>query len=1268
MALALLPLATGLTAGAAFVTVPEQLPRDRRPDTVRRERCDTLVVARAIVNPKPVARAVWRTTALGVYETYVNGVADCAQAMKPGYTNAARRRQEMTWTIGEGLKRGAGETNVFAARVTCGWWRDRVIDWHGGSFDDTAFRGSLTLTYADGTTETFLTDPTWKAAYAGQVVHADIYYGETVDARISEAFLTDPQVLAAWTNAVVCDSFKGEITPLAGAGVCRREDLALKPVAAYVWKGADGAEGTNVFGRVRRVRTFQPGEALVVEPGETLVVDFGQNASATPDFAFSAAEGTRLTVNFAEMLNDANGERSRGNDGPAGSAYLASMRSCPSQFDYVFAGRGVERCRPSFSFWGYRYLTARATGRVEIRSLRSVPVTSVTREMERGTLVTGDAAVNRLLSNVRWGMLSNYLSVPTDCPQRDERQGWAADTQVFTRTGLYLADVYPFFMKWMRDVTDTQRPNGLVRSVAPGLPPKAGETKPETQHIGWADAIVIVPWTNWRMSGDPAIVKANWEPMTRFVDLVASSRYATPEGAWQHADWLSYEKVKGEYKDFCAWWRFLGNCYICLDARMMAEMADVAAPSERARFERMAAEALGYLRANFLTADGDIREAFHDLQTAHLFALKVGLAPTDAAKRRIRDRLLALIRRNGDRLSTGFLGTSVLMDTLTEEAAAPEVAYTLLLQHENPSWLYSVDQGATTIWERWNGYTREKGFGPVGMNSFNHYAYGAVVAWLYGTAAGIRPGPRGGFDEFVLAPVPDARLGSVDASFRTPKGTIRSSWKYENGVCRWTYTVPEGATALVRVNGREERRTAGTYGQELSPLRFSNGTVGTYESPVRKGDFGRDAFGWLEVRSETSGACVLRLGERLLPDGGVDVKPEGTIRGCEVRCRAGREWTRVPLEPNVRNTKGANGAAIAVALPAEVGTVMPFRYVQKIEGPEDLEMRRVFVHWPMERRVRCPTDDAAMRELWDFCQHTMVATSFAGLMVDGDRERIPYEGDIYINMMGQLYGMDGDPELARRSIRHVLKHPTWPTEWSQHAIMCVWEDWRFTGSTALAAECYDRLKREKLMLERARPDGLLSSDASDIVDWPVGERDGYQMKTPCNAVVNAFHYRNLREMSDLARALGRSEDVQAFAARAEKVKARFNELFYDAGQGLYVDGEGSRHASLHANVAALDFSLVPESRQKTVLDFIAGRGMACSPYFAQYYLEALCRFGRKDVARRLMVSRDERSWLGMVDQGATMAMEAWNLRAKPNLDWNHAWGAAPLNIIARFFR
>ena len=468
---------------------------------------------------------------------------------------------------------------------------------------------------------------------------------------------------------------------------------------------------------------------------------------------------------------------------------------------------------------------------------------------------------------------------------------------------------------------------------------------------------------------------------------------------------------------------------------------------------------------------------------------------------------------------------------------------------------------------------------------------------------------------------------------------------------------------------REALLAPSSFASSLSekPLKFANGTVGTYECPVAAGDFGRDAFAWLEVRSRKTGKCVLRIGEQCDSDGTVIVKPKGSIRGCEVTCPVGENWTRVPLIPDKRNTTGKNGIAIAIKLPAEVGTIMPFRYVQKVSGPDDLEMRRVFVHWPMEHKVKCPVDDVALRELWDFCQYAIVATSFAGIMVDGDRERIPYEGDIYINMLGQLYGVDGDPELARRSIRHVLKYPTWPTEWKQHAIMCVWEDWHFTGSTALAEECYDQLKREKLMMDRARPDGLLPSDKYDIVDWPVSERDGYQMETSCNAVVNAFHYRNLREMADLARELGKTADVQVFDKRAAMVLNRFNELFYDRGRGLYVDGEGTSHASLHVNVAALDFGLVPKERQKTVVDFISNRGMACSPYFAQYYLEALCKYGRRDVAKRLMRSRGERSWLGMVDQGATMTMEAWSIAVKPNQDWNHAWGAAPLNIIARYF-
>lgn len=473
--------------------------------------------------------------------------------------------------------------------------------------------------------------------------------------------------------------------------------------------------------------------------------------------------------------------------------------------------------------------------------------------------------------------------------------------------------------------------------------------------------------------------------------------------------------------------------------------------------------------------------------------------------------------------------------------------------------------------------------------------------------------------------------------------------------------------AILTVVASARMLMAGTCADVPCKLTFSNGTVGSYQYPVATGDFGKDAFGWLEARTDTPCECVFRMGEKLNPDGTVNIDPGGTIRACEVRCDVGRNWTRVPLVADKRNTKGVNGKAIAVVLPEEVGVVMPFRYVRQMQGHEGVELRRVMIHWPMSVKVMCPVNDPDVKKVWDFCQYSIIATSFAGIMVDGDRERIPYEGDIYITMLGQLYGVDGDPELSRRSIRHVLKYPTWPTEWKQHAIMCVWEDWDFTKSTELVAECYDLLKREKLMLERVRPDGLLPSDKSDIVDWPVNERDGYDMKTSCNTVVNAFHYRNLREMADMARALGREEESLVLRTRAEKVWHRFNEVFYNPKRGLYVDGESSMHVSLHANVAALDFGLVPEEHRGGVVDFIENRGMVCSPYFAQYYLEALCKYGRKDVALRLMTAEGDRSWLGMLGQGATMTMEAWSQKAKPNQDWNHAWGTVPLNIIARFW-
>ena len=460
---------------------------------------------------------------------------------------------------------------------------------------------------------------------------------------------------------------------------------------------------------------------------------------------------------------------------------------------------------------------------------------------------------------------------------------------------------------------------------------------------------------------------------------------------------------------------------------------------------------------------------------------------------------------------------------------------------------------------------------------------------------------------------------------------------------------------------------------------FSNGTIGRIQDPVQSHvvcpqtrllDFGRDAFGWLEVRGE--GIGNVSLGERLSSDGRVDVFPVGSVRGvCRTNISFTADWTRVPLTADVRNTCGVNGKAVAIQLPEDVGIVMPFRYA---EVPAGTEARRVVVVYPMEQRVKWSAkgkglrDDVAARldRLFDFCSYSIRATSFAGLYVDGDRERIPYEGDLYGNMLGQLYGVDGDPTLARKTIRHLLKHPTWPAEWQQHLVMSVWEDWHYTGETNLVAETYDAL-REKTLIGAVRPgDVLIESVPGVIVDWPACERDGYDMTARYNAVVNAFHYRTLLEMRDLSAAIGRMDEAAFYGRRAVAVKADFNRKLYDPRCGLYRDGLGSNHHSLHANVAALDFGLVEKEQTRCVADFIASKGMACSPYFAQYLLEALFRFGKRKEALELLSSDGPRSWLGMMKQGATMTMEAWSSEIKPNQDWNHAWGAAPANLLPRF--
>ena len=782
-----------------------------------------------VENEQAVTAAKWMTTGLGVYELYVNGQPVGQEVLKPGFTHPYKTRVSFTYDITDAFNKRAGAGNQLAAQVTPGWWADKIVT--PGGYDGMlgrkcAFRAVLELTYADGTKALFGTDTdNWCAGIAGPVKHAAIFDGEFYDARELPGFAVADRLGKPEVNS----EFSGEIVPSVGAEIYLREDLALAPVEAYTWQEIEGAN-EQAFGKVVVARAFAPGEELVVRPGETLVVDFGQNAAAVPAFVFKAAEGTVLTCLPGELLNDGNGAKSRGMDGPEGSVHRTNLRIPDDgmQLEYTFGpAKGYVAYHPHCTFFGYRFASITATDEVRIRSLVSVPVTSIAQNLETGTITTGDESVNKLISNTLWGQRSNYLSVPTDCPQRNERLGWTADTQVFSETGTFFANTDAFFHKWMRDMRDSQSETGGFPGVAP-LAQYGGDM----MRLGWADAGIIVPWTVWKQFGDPAIIEENWAAMDHFMQHVNDTKYdhralVAENGNYQWADWLSYEPMESHggsafttdrngrrapLPESVIYWNYMSACYWAQDAEMMRDMA-AATGRDAAKYQAMVDAARAYLKKTFLDGKGGFKTAiFNTMQTPALFALKNGLVE-GPAKEAMKARLRANFAQHGGCLQTGFLGTSILMQTLTENGMA-DIAWDLIFQRKNPSWLYSVDNGATTIWERWNSYTLESGMGPKGMNSFNHYAYGCVCQWLWETAAGIATDLSApGFKHIRLAPVPDKRLGHLEAEYNSAAGLIKSAWRYEGDSWTWDFTIPEGTSATVVLpdGSAPKEYTPGTY-------------------------------------------------------------------------------------------------------------------------------------------------------------------------------------------------------------------------------------------------------------------------------------------------------------------------------------------------------------------------------------------------------------------------------------------------------------------------
>ncbi|MBC8181431.1 family 78 glycoside hydrolase catalytic domain [candidate division KSB1 bacterium] len=475
---------------------------------------------------------------------------------------------------------------------------------------------------------------------------------------------------------------------------------------------------------------------------------------------------------------------------------------------------------------------------------------------------------------------------------------------------------------------------------------------------------------------------------------------------------------------------------------------------------------------------------------------------------------------------------------------------------------------------------------------------------------------------------------------------------------------------------------------EIIPVKVVEKDKGSYFV-----DFGKAAFGTIQITVSSLAkkhTMEIHLGEAVKDGNKVNRKPGGTIRYRKIKLpvKQGTYAYKVSIPPDERNTRDR-----AIKMPGYIGEVLPFRYCEVKKCPSKLNknsIKQLVVNYPFnDSATQFLSDSKVLNDVWELCKYSIKATSFCGTYVDGDRERIPYEADAYINQLCH-YNVDREFTMGRYSHEYLIMNPTWPTEWILHSVLMAWADYLYTGNSESMENYYEDLKA-KTLISLARDDGLISTTTGkltddviksihfnkkirDIVDWPpgsftkggTGERDNHVMGD-INTVVNAFHYQALFLMSKIAQVLNKVDDAEYFIQRAEKVKHSINEKLFDLNRKIYVDGEGIDHASLHSNMFPLAFDLVPEEHKESVVKFIKSRGMACSVYGSQYLLEALYKAGEDKYALWLMTNDSDRSWPHMIyDVGTTITLEAWDWKYKNNLDWNHAWGAAPANIIPRY--
>lgn len=759
-----------------------------------------LMLRKTFETKKAVKSARLYSTALGVYNVFINGERVCAtdddgnkeeDELKPGFTEALKTVFYTTHDVTSLLKEGK---NAIGAEVSSGWWNGNITHGMYGACDN-AFRGMLIITYEDDSEETISTDTSWKSSFNGPLRYGDIYDGEVYDARLAHNWSSADYDDSKWSRTDISKDFKGHIRAFEGPIVKAVPEFARLPKTITIYDEIID-DGTTYGAIKEKFTSSNSNERITLKPGETAIYDMGQNAAGWVSFEAKGEVGTELMFRFGEMLNTS-GARERGDDGAKGSLYVENLRGAEACLHYTMSGSAEgEKYHPTSTFFGFRYVEVTTTKEVELYNVVGETVTSAM--VEKSSFSTSHKDVNQLYSNVVWGERSNFLSIPTDCPQRDERQGWSADTQVYSMAGLYIAEARSFYEKWMRDMRDSQDDNGAFPHIAPyawGVGHGAA---------AWADAGVIVPWNVYLMTGDKKIIEENWESMEKYMQFLETRKgggYLYNGGETTYGDWVSFANTDS---------RFCSVSYYAYDAQLMEKMARVLSVSSG---DNYAAKAQKYheLYEN-IKKEWQRRYCNEqgipniDTQCAYLMALQYNLLDGEESVNLTKEMLRKNIENNGNKLNTGFLGTAILNQTLTK-FGMNDLAYTLLLQRECPSWLYSVDQGATTIWERWNSYTIKDGFGPVSMNSFNHYAYGIVAEWMYRYMAGIAPDEAAvGFKHFVLEPniddrkvLPEGqeRITNVDATFNSPYGEIKAAWDNSNGKLQYNVSVPANTTATI---------------------------------------------------------------------------------------------------------------------------------------------------------------------------------------------------------------------------------------------------------------------------------------------------------------------------------------------------------------------------------------------------------------------------------------------------------------------------------------